>query len=35
MATFYNMHFGSYNMGKKQVTQLIPTIPLKQIYANY
>ncbi len=35
MATLYNMHFVSYNMGKKQATQRIPTIVWNQIYVNY
>jgi len=35
MATFYNVHFMNYIMGRKQVTQLTPTILWKQIYLYY
>ncbi len=35
MATSYNKHFSNYNMGKKQVIQLIPVIVWKQVYINY
>lgn len=35
MATFYNLHVANYNLGKKHVIQLIPTIVLKQVYTNY
>jgi hypothetical protein len=35
MATSYNKHFASYNMGKKHVTQLIPIKAWKQIYSDY
>ncbi len=34
MATSYNLHFVNYNMGKKQVSQLILVI-WKQVYTNY
>jgi len=33
MATSYNLHFVNYNMGKKQVSQLV--VIWKQVYTNY
>jgi len=33
MATSYNLHFVNYNMGKKQVSQLV--VIWKQVYASY
>jgi hypothetical protein len=35
MVTPYNLHFANYSLGKKHVTQLIPTIVWKQIYTDY
>jgi hypothetical protein len=35
MAIFYNLRFANYNLGKKQITQLIPTTMWKQIYIDY
>jgi hypothetical protein len=35
MVIFYNLHFANYNLGKKHVTQLIPTIVWKQVYIDY
>jgi hypothetical protein len=35
MATFYNLHFANYSLGKKQVTQLILAIVWKQVYIDY
>jgi hypothetical protein len=35
MGTSYNLHFVNYNMGKKQVTQLILVVIWKQVYTNY
>jgi hypothetical protein len=29
MATFYNLHFANYSLGKKQVTQFIPIVMWK------
>jgi hypothetical protein len=35
MTTSYNKHFASYNMGKKQVIQLIVVVVWKQVYIDY
>jgi hypothetical protein len=35
MAIFYNLHFANYNLDKKQIIQLTPTIMWKQIYIDY
>jgi hypothetical protein len=35
MVILYNLHFANYNLDKKQITQLIPTIMWKQIYIDY
>jgi hypothetical protein len=35
MVAFYNKHFANYNMGKKQVIQLIPNVVWKQVYIDY
>jgi hypothetical protein len=32
MATSYNLHFVNYSLGKKYVTQFIPTLVWKQVY---
>ncbi len=35
MAIFYNLYFANYNLGKKQITQLILATMWKQIYTDY
>jgi aldehyde:ferredoxin oxidoreductase len=35
MFTFYNVHFATYNMNKKQTIQLIPNAMWKDAYAEY
>ncbi len=35
MVTSYNLHFVNYSLGKKQITQLIPTLVWKQVYTDY
>jgi hypothetical protein len=35
MAASYNKGFANYNMGKKQVIQLIPGVVWKQVYIDY
>jgi hypothetical protein len=35
MAISYNLHIANYSLGKKHVTQLIPTIVWKHVYTDY
>jgi hypothetical protein len=35
IATFYNLHFANYSLGKKQVIQFTLVVVWKQVYIDY